>query len=268
VQQVWAGEYWWSDRRKENGTASNAVGIELNGNDHVVHDCVVFSSRIGVAVSGQADLVSDTHTWNLATGNGGVGILVNASQTRLTGNYLDWNNVVFAPAALSQSSFTGGFFLCGGHIQLQAPAAGAGPAAIHGLYIANNAYVGGYCHFSGYRTVEAVGDWAGAAVQDVTAVGAQAEQGIAVASTQATLAVTAPPGAPTAVFTANFTSALLFDAAAVPIRSVSYSVALDAPTLARHSARPPAGALVTVELDAPATGTVYITVDQSLRRGP
>jgi hypothetical protein len=45
VMQTWVGEYWWSDKRKENGTASTAVGIRVDGNDHIVDDVIVFSSH-------------------------------------------------------------------------------------------------------------------------------------------------------------------------------------------------------------------------------
>lgn len=106
VQQTWVGEYWWSDSRKENGTATTANGIVVIGNDHVISDVVVFSSKAGIMVEGEfggqaafcvslqrtlashpgeADLISNVHTWNLATANGGSGIVVNASQTRISG---------------------------------------------------------------------------------------------------------------------------------------------------------------------------------------
>ena len=107
MQQTWVGEYWWSDSRKENGTATTANGIVVIGNDHVISDIVVFSSKAGIVVEGafggpaccmlplllspplphpgEADLISNVHTWNLATANGGSGIIVNASQTRISG---------------------------------------------------------------------------------------------------------------------------------------------------------------------------------------
>ena len=88
VMQSWVGEFWFSDRRKENGTASTALGIDKNSNDGDVIDVVVFSSRIGLVVNGEANWISAVHTWNLADGNGGIGILVNRSQVRLDGNYL------------------------------------------------------------------------------------------------------------------------------------------------------------------------------------
>ena len=112
--------------------------------------------------------------------------------------------------------------------------------------------------------MQADGQFTGAA--DVTVVGTMAEPQIGVRGTVATAVVSA--AAPTTTFTANFTSKLLFDVALVPIRSVSYSVTLDSGVaLAAHAARPPVGGVVTVELAAPVTGSVVITVDQSSRRG-
>jgi hypothetical protein len=50
IHESWLGEYWWDNPNKENGTASPATGIELNGNDHYVTNTIVFSSHIGVQV--------------------------------------------------------------------------------------------------------------------------------------------------------------------------------------------------------------------------
>ncbi len=167
VTGTWVGEYWWGTPNKENGTASTATGISVEGNDHVVTDCVVFSSHVGIAVSGGADFVGNVHTWNLATDRGGTGILVNASQTRVDGAYLDWNDlVVLTPRMVSISN---GFYLCGGHIQLVAPADGTAAS----VFISNNQLIGSYCHFSGCNVVEAVGTFTSA--QDVTVFGTLAQ---------------------------------------------------------------------------------------------
>ena len=87
VMQSWVGEFWWGDPNKENGTSSTAVGISKDGNDGDVIDCVIFSSHIGLVVNGEANAISYVHTWNLANANGGIGILVNVSQARLTECY-------------------------------------------------------------------------------------------------------------------------------------------------------------------------------------
>lgn len=47
VHESWLGEFLYSDKRKENGTASTAIGIVINGNDHYVTNTIIFSSHIG-----------------------------------------------------------------------------------------------------------------------------------------------------------------------------------------------------------------------------
>lgn len=90
VMQVWAAEYWWDNPKKENGTATgNTTGIYKDGNDGVVADCVIFSSRVGLWVAGEANQVDSVHTWNLADHNGGIGILTTVPQCRFTNCYLD-----------------------------------------------------------------------------------------------------------------------------------------------------------------------------------
>jgi len=258
VMQSWVGEYWWGNPNKENGTASTAVGISKDGNDGDVNDVVVFSSHIGLVINGGANSVQQVHTWNLANANGGIGILVNTSQARFAECYLDWNDVVLTQPTLV--SFTGGIFLCGARIRLVAPPSGVA----HGVYLANNEYVGAYCHM-GAPTVEAQGAFT--SVSDVSVSGALADEQYRVRGTTATLVVSSGP-TPTTSFTANFTDALLFDTAVVPIRSVTYSLTLDNGTaLAAHAARPAKGAVVTIDVAGRVTGSVTITVDQSVRSG-
>lgn len=57
LMQAWAGEYFWGTPKKENGTASVAVGVYKDGNDGVVDDLVVFSSKVGLWVGGEANQV-------------------------------------------------------------------------------------------------------------------------------------------------------------------------------------------------------------------
>ena len=57
IMQSWAAEFWFDTPAKENGTASQAVGIYKDSNDGAIIDVVVFSSRIGVQVAGEANIV-------------------------------------------------------------------------------------------------------------------------------------------------------------------------------------------------------------------
>ena len=45
------------------GTGPNATAIEINGNDHYILNSIVFSSKVGVAVHGAADVVTGVHVW-------------------------------------------------------------------------------------------------------------------------------------------------------------------------------------------------------------
>ena len=253
VMQSWAGEFWWGDPRKENGTASTAVGISKDGNDGDVNDVVVFSSHIGLAINGEANSVTQVHTWNLANGRGGTGILANVSQCRFTECYLDWNDIVFSSPSLV--SFTGGIFLCGAHVRQLAPPSGVA----HGVYLANNEFVGDYCGM-GNPAVEAQGVFT--SVSDVTVAGTLVDDRYSVRGPAATLVVRS--ATPTTTFTANFSGRLLFDTARVPIASVSYSLTIESGSaLAAHAARPAEGDVVVIEVESPVVGSVTVTVDQN-----
>ena len=64
------------------------MAILLDGNDHLLTNVIVFDfTHIGVVVNGAANILTAVHTWN----GGGIGIQVNAHQTRLLGCYLDYN---------------------------------------------------------------------------------------------------------------------------------------------------------------------------------
>jgi hypothetical protein len=259
IQQTWAAEFWFGDPRKENGTASSAVGIYKDGNDGAIIDVVVFSAKTGVIINGGANIVDSVHTWSLANAHGGIGILVNSSQARIRSSYLDWQDIVFASPTMI--SFTGGFFLCGARIRFTAPASGAAA----NVYLADNEFISNYCeqYAKDYDAVEVDGAWT--SVSDFTMAGTHAEPQIGVRSTVATLAVSS--ATPVATYTANLTSLLLFDVAAIPIKSIAVAVTLAAgATPSAYAALPAVGGVVTVVFDKPTAATVVITADQSARR--
>jgi len=172
---------------------------------------------------------------------------------------LDWNDIVLTVP--SQITFTGGFFLCGARIRLVAPATGA----LDGVYIAGNQFIGAYCNFRWYGAVQADGNFT--SVIDATVEGTLAEPDIEVRGPRAVRTQLA--AAPASSWTFNFTNALLFDTAAVPIQTIVVSLVLDdaaqAPVaVVAHKA---VGAIVRVEAAAAVAGSVTVTVDQSQRRG-
>ena len=256
IIETWLGEYWWTDPRKENGTYTKAVGIQFDGNDHIVDNVIVFSSYIGILINGEANIINNAHTWNLATNNGGIGIVVNASQTRLVGCYLDWNNLeIWTPQVIS---VTGTFLLCGARILLVAPASGVA----QGVYIANTQLIG--CSFPKYNVVETRGTFT--SVLDVTVRDTLAQPGFTAKGTTAT--IVAESKDLVVSFTADFTDMLLFNVSTVPIQTITYSPIIDGETYVAHAARAPVGGVVTIETYAPITGKMVITVDQSTRTGP
>jgi hypothetical protein len=111
IAETWVAAYFWSDPRKES---NDAVGISVAGNDHFVSNTIVFSARIGVDLSGAANKLTNVHTWNCATGNGGTGILNRESQNIFIGIYMDFTDLVLRNS--QQISVTNGFFLGGAQI--------------------------------------------------------------------------------------------------------------------------------------------------------
>jgi hypothetical protein len=77
VSETWVAAYFWSDPNKEK---TDTVGILVAGNDHFLSNVIVFSAKVGARLTGAANKVVDLHTWNEATGNGGIGILNEESQ--------------------------------------------------------------------------------------------------------------------------------------------------------------------------------------------
>lgn len=69
------------------------MGVGIYGNDHYLTNVIVYSALIGVELTGAANILSGVHTWNCATGNGGIGILNAMSQNRFEGCYLDFTDM-------------------------------------------------------------------------------------------------------------------------------------------------------------------------------
>ena len=115
ISETWVAAYFWSDPKKER---NDATGIAIAGNDHFVSNVIVFSARVGVDISGAANKLTNVHTWNCATGNGGIGILNRESQNIFIGVYMDFTDLVLRNA--QQISVTNGFFLGGAQLVFEA----------------------------------------------------------------------------------------------------------------------------------------------------
>jgi hypothetical protein len=152
------------------------------------------------------------HTWNEATGNGGVGIYNSASQNIFFGCYLDFTDLVLAVA--QYTSFSGGFFL--GNAQLvfaaQKPA-----DAVLGVSLTDSVWYD--CSLPSLAVNETQGVWA--SVTDLTVSGtafcsAAPQVGLPAATIIASGALPSP--API-----DFSSVLLFPHAGISSASVATS---------------------------------------------
>merc|ERR1719203_2170774 len=112
----WFGELLYSSNAYKT---AQATGIQVFGNDHYITNTIVFSSKIGVHCTNPVNVFSGVHTWNLNSGDGGIGFLIEATQTRLLACYYDGNDVILT-APIQTVSIEEGFFLGGAQILLRA----------------------------------------------------------------------------------------------------------------------------------------------------
>jgi len=256
IHETWIGEFLYSDKRKENGTASTAIGILINGNDHYVTNTIIFSSHVGVQLTGAANMITGVHTWNLALSNSGTGIAVMASQNRFDGIYLDFNDIIFYNT--QNQVVMDAFFLCGGHVVFHPT---SNNQEFRGVTLLGNEFE---CVGQGQNNTIEVNTTSGSfgQITDFTVVGTTAQDGFTIRSPSVTKVVTI--NNPTTSWTVDFSDALAFDTSIAPIVSVQYSFTLPSGTFTQHAARPSGNsAVVTVETSTPVSGTLTITVDQS-----
>jgi hypothetical protein len=108
VTDSWFGACYWSDPGSCHDTAADSIAVQINGNDHYLHNVIVFDFvGKGVEVNGEANVLSGVHTWN----GGGVGIEVNKGKTRLLGCYLDYNYLLVKGDGGKQLLVVDSFFL-------------------------------------------------------------------------------------------------------------------------------------------------------------
>lgn len=255
VHESWFGQFLYSDPRKENGTATTSTAIQLNGNDHYITNAIVFSSNVGVEVNGAANMLTGVHTWNLARGRGGTGILLHSGtggQTRLVGCYLDWNELVIEDPNLV--TVTNGFFLQSSAVQVRL----VHSSTVNGLVITGNEFVG------------VVGD---TVYVNNTLPGAPSpilqqsliDHNVAAATannrrTRATLTLT--QSNPTTTWALDF-SPLLALGTDVPITAILHSFQLSGGQFVRSAVRSTTNQTVVVETDVPVAGTLTVQVDTS-----
>jgi len=261
IHETWLGEFLYSDTRSHDQRYLAASAIQIYGNDHYVTNTIVFSSKIGIDMTGAANLLSGVHTWNLDNQHGGIGILINApgyTQNRLVGCYLDYNDIVAVDP--EHLTITDGFFLCTGRIVLKASTA---KHVISGLVIVDNEFDDMGASFCGATSIildESEAKFTG--VFDTVINNNMFTSKYTVASSQAD-AQQSLKNATKWEF--DFSKRLLF----TQIQSVQYSIQVNqARSFIRHSSRMPQGNTVAVETDMAADATVFIHVDQSMPSHP
>lgn len=243
IQQAWFAEYFWSGGAPKDRSASRSIGVQLDGNDHILTNVIVFDfAHIGVEVNKSGNILQGVHTWN----GGGTGIAVNAPLTRLLGCYLDYNKLVIKDPAFVTMEST--FFL-ETHTVLQADK----QSFINELRLWGNTYVATTKGVS----IELNGTFTGGSVE------IWGETGQGVVQLKSVSARRSLHQQNATKWTFDFSDVLLLPA----IDQVVYSFVSDGDVdFVQHVARSPAGRAVTVETDKRASGTVTIDVSQAQGR--
>ena len=224
ISETWVAAYFWSDPKKEK---NDAVGIAIAGNDHFVSSTIVFSARVGVDVIGAANKLTNVHTWNMATGNGGIGVLNRESQNIFIGIYMDFTDLVLRNA--QQISVTNGFFLGGAQIIFEAQKA---RDAVLGVSILSNVWYD--CSGPSLAVNETAGTWTSVTDFDMAGTafcGYSRSKATGLAAATKTFTIPAP-NTPTAAF--DFSDVLLFPSAGIASATATFMSACTA-----HVARLP-----------------------------
>ncbi|KAF5178241.1 Polygalacturonase qrt3 [Thalictrum thalictroides] len=251
VSNTFLGQYLTvgGDKREKSFTGT---GIKLASNDNVITDVVIFSAAIGLAISGQANMITGVHCYNKATYWGGIGILVDLpgnSQTRIDNCYLDYNAIVLKdPVQVHVSNV---YFLGDGNIVLKSV-----KGQISGLNIVDNMFTGNAK--------------ANAPIVKLDGVFSNIDQVVVDRNTVNGMALKSTIGKSTikgngTKWTTDFSQVLLFPN---KINHVQYSFYVRGRSgIPAHAVTNVTGNFVTVESDKAVDGVVSVEVDQYNRGG-
>lgn len=256
LHESWLGEYMYTGSNWTSCDVNVATGVLMNGNDHYMTNSIVFAGAAGVVINGAANILNGVHTWNCPSS---VGIRVTEWQNRLVGCYLDYVDLQLYGAAMT--TVTDSFFLGPAHISLEP---GANGYPVQGVVIANNQFMGLNTNEPNVALNMSNG-FKFSGVVDVTITGSMLPTGGGISlSTAATKVVNISTA--TSDIAIDFADALLFDTSTAPIRSLQYSLQLANGSFVRHAAAPVGNSTVVhVLVDAPITGVITVSVDQSTR---
>ncbi|KAL2340153.1 hypothetical protein Fmac_008093 [Flemingia macrophylla] len=242
-QHITAG----GDRHERN---FSGTGINLQGNDNVVTDVVIFSAEVGIMVTGEANSFSGVHCYNKATGFGGTGIylkLPGLTQTWIVNSYMDFTSIVAEdPVQLHISS---SFFLGDANIVLKSK-----NGVVNGVNIVDNMFSGSN---HGVEIVQL--DQSNGPFQhiDQVIVDRNIARGMNI---KATVAKKSMQGNGTS-WTVDFNNVLLFPNL---IKNVQYSLlSSTGSTFPSHALRNVSENRVVIETNEAVDANVFVTVDQS-----
>lgn len=247
LSNAWFGEFLYS----YPGVPSvyNTTAIELDGNDHFVTDTIVFKTHVGLRTTGAANVIVGLHTWNSATAQGGYGIIVMASQTRLSYCYLDYNALVLVDAQDVTAINT--FFLGGGNLVLQVTKPNV---TIHGVNVVDSVYSIG----NGPANDTVVVDTRYGSVGQVTDTVIDASPVLGPMHKRVTRATMHMWQTNATTWKFDFSDVLVFR----DIKVARHDIVAES-GFPQSVIRSVQGAVVVVETDVPVSATVTVSVDES-----
>eukprot|EP01084_Bolivina_argentea_P051219 94207_1 len=249
ISDAWFGEFLYSSNEYKT---AKATGIQIFGNDHYVTNTIVFSSKIGVHVTHPANILTGVHTWNLNEPDGGIGFLIESTQTRLLACYYDGNDVIVT-APIETVSIEDGFFLGSSQVILRA---NGKSSVIDGLSIMGNQYIGG----SGGIIALDESNGKFTSVKQMMVRDNLVQGSHTYVQPRITDMITLSN---TKEYVFDFKGTLLFDPNTIEYQFIDYTVQYNDNSFTPHALRKPSGTKVTVQFNAAVDATVYVTVDQS-----
>ncbi|KZV46340.1 hypothetical protein F511_07892 [Dorcoceras hygrometricum] len=224
------------------------TGIELLGNDNSINDVVIFSAALGILIAGQANIISEVHCYNKATGFGGTGIylrLPGLTQTRIVNSYFDFTGIVAEDPV--QFTVSNSFFLGDAYIVLKSI-----KGVANAVTIVDNMFSGSGKGIDIVQLDQNMGPFK--QIEQVV-VDRNNVNGMNLKSTIARARVQGTGSS----WVADFNSALVFPNL---IRRVDYTFITDDTAFPMHALRNVSGNKVVIQSQAPLPASVFITACQ------
>lgn len=251
VDRSWLGETNF-DHPFSPTDLPQSIAISVAGNDHYILNTIVFSSKVGLEVTGAANYVSGVHVWfplNQALAfvdDGVMAFHITSGQNRFANCYIDGSRAVFEGNGLTQNVWHQGFECCAGVAGVPHGIELRGTGAGFGLVIQNNIFRGGNVFYTNTSGAPPIVSGALINQNSFTSDGAGTRATASLTQTAATQ------------WQFDFCAQLVFPV--IASSTVSVNSAKGFPIAV---ARPPVGCTLLVETSEPVTGTVTVSVDSS-----